>query len=388
MRNMSEKFRKSLRTNHLVYSRIEVINNDTVVLNSASQPKMYVTEGEVTMDRGANFRRSLTLELADPDRTYLPGSPASGYFHPLAGYEIKPYRGILFDDGSIEEFSQGVFGIADCDIRDDFGDASLVISGFDRSRRVHRATLTRPYKILNNTNTVTAIKDLINFCLGFTPVYLETSTTYTTNYTIYEVGTDPWDAITKLAESIGYEVFFNADGACVIRPVPDPNTGAVSFSYAEGSEAIIGGLSKNLSNETAYNGVLATGQSAYNITPAFGEAWDTDPSSPTYSGYDPATKTFPNASRYGRHPKILEPNPNIKTNDQARAAAAAQLLSVKGAAENIEFVSVVNPAHEESDLISITRAEIAVNAVYILDRFNIPLTAKQGMTAKTRERRV
>jgi hypothetical protein len=385
-RNPSAQFLSELKTNHKVCAKVEVLSGSTVVLSTETETDLYVESGTVDMDRNAQFRRQLTLSLADPKRKYLPIS-GSSYFHPLGPYELKVYRGIELTTGVKEMFSHGVFGIADLEIEDGTdGSALMKIVGYDKSRKIRRAKLVRPYTIAQNTNTVTAIRDLITFAMTTAPTFLATSTSYTTNFNRLEVETDPWDTVTELAESIGFEVFFNSDGACVIQPIPNPAGGVVSYSYHEGVDAIFGKITKSLSDEEAYNGVLAYGQSTYNITPAFGEAWDTDPSSPTYSGYNAGTGTF-GPSTYGRYPKFLQPNINIKLTAQATAAAAAELLKIKGTPENIEFSGAVNPIHEESDLISIKRAAIGVDAIYILDQFSMPLTASGGMTARTRERR-
>lgn len=297
------------------------------------------------------------------------------------------YRGIQFPDDTIESYTQGVFGMASCTITDSVDGYQMHITGLDRSKRCSRSVLVRPYTIAANTNTVTAIQNLVTLALGFTPVYLVTATSYVVNYTAYEIGTDPWEAVTSLAESIGYEVFFNCDGACVIQPQPDPSITPPSYTYAAGQIVVMDNIDRTLTNEESYNGVLTFGHSPYNVSPAFGEAWDTDPASPTYSGFNPATGTFVAPSRYGRVPKIMDSNPNIRTTAQAMAAASAELLRLLGTSEIIEFDAFVNPAHEESDVIGVVRTQAGINASYILDRFNIPLTIDSGMSARTRERR-
>lgn len=384
MRAISARYLKAMRTLSVVVAWIEVLRDDTVLFSS-KESRLRVTAGEVTMDRSARYRRSIDLTMADPKREYLPTSAAS-LFHPLSGNEIRAYRGIQFPDGAIESYSQGVFGLADVSVFDSVDGYEMRIGGLDRSDRCARSTIVRPYTIAANTNTVTAIQGLIAYALGFTPQWVASVTTYTTNFTVYDVGTDPWEAAAKLAESIGFEVFFNVDGACVIRPQPDPAAGAPSFTY-KASEAVINKLGRSLSADQSYNGVLAYGQSPYNSTPAFGEAWDSNPASPTYSGYNPATKVFVAASRFGRRPKILEANPNIRTSVQAQAAAQAELIRLSGIVEVLEFDAFVNAAHEESDVISVQRPELGVNSLYVLDRFNIPLTVDGGMSARTRERR-
>ena len=197
---------------------------------------------------------------------------------------------------------------------------------------------------------------------------------------------DPWEKAQDMAAKIGYECYFDVDGILQIVPILAPSPASpIAFDYSEGAQATILGISRRASNEQGFNGVIMTGASSTNGTPPRGEAWDTDPSSATYSGYDAGTKTF-GPSPYGAVPKFVSSS-LLTTSAQCAAAAQAELLNTIGRHEIIQFDTLPNPAHEPRDLVTVKRAKAKIDAVYELQSFNVPLRLGT-MTALTKERRV
>lgn len=388
MRVVTQKYLDALRSGCEPYFRVDLYDNGQVIMSSANDPSspayLPVEDGNVVVDRTARHRREASFVIPDDRGIYAGDSRLST----RSGNEFKISRGIRFFDGSIETFSQGMFGISDRDCSDESGSLLITIRGADRSRRIRRNVFTTLYRVAHNQSLVVEAQKLINDRLGFVPNYVVTpdASNFTSTFKEYSVGEDPWEAVQAMMTAVGYEVFFGPEGELVIQPIPEADlSGTPTFRYEEGEYGTLQSVEVQESNEFGYNGVVAIGQSTYGITPATAAAWDTDPESETYSGYNPTTGTF-GFSKYGRYPKILEPNPDIKTTAQASIAAGAALREYLGRPLNVTFLALVNPAHVEGDLIQVHRPRAGLqNNFLLLDQFELPFRATEGMAVRTKE---
>jgi hypothetical protein len=232
------------------------------------------------------------------------------------------------------------------------------VQSFDSFRGLDRGKFTAATTIAAGTNYVTAIQTLISSVFpGAT--YSVVATPYTTPLLTYVVGDNRLQAILDMAASIGYEV--RVDQSVIeIKPLTVPED--PHWIFSEGSNARIVAAHRKLSDDTAHNGVIFRGESFSTDTPPVqGEAWDTDPLSPTY--YDPA---LPLASTYGPYP-YFEVSEYITTEQQADDAAAAKLPEVMGATEIVEIETQVNPGVQYGDLCSLTRARAGVSGLFTVE---------------------
>jgi hypothetical protein len=368
-------------------AKVEILRDGAVVATSDGEnATLDVTDGEITVDRSAAIRREARITIVDPTGLLVPDGP-SDLLSTTQALEFKPYRGVVLPDGTTTWFPQGVFDIAAADTTFAPDELTIAVSGFDRSRRVSRARISgSPYVIAAGTNYGTAIDALVVDRLGFDPGTTVTATTHTTPLIVLAEQQDPWESIQQMAAAIGQEAFFDVEGRFCRRPEPDltdPDV-AIDFTYEEGEAGILAGGSRGSGNERAYNGVIWTGQGSYadgagdgTGRPARGEAWDTNPSSPTYY-----------LGRYGRVP-YFHVDEFTRTDTQAADAAAAHLLRVMGATETVTIdVAGVNPAHDASDVIHIKQATVKLNDTFMVERFNVPLRAANGQQITTRERRL
>lgn len=376
MQTISTTFKDQLSKGYTTQQKVAIYSPGGNLLADSSS--FSVVSGEITVDGAANFQRSLSnLVIADATGALVP-TVATDLFSVTSANELQVWSGMLVN-GVPEILLQGIFGLAGADIDDSGGGLTITLSAFDRSRKYSRAKLTAPYKINNGTNVLTAINDLIQFIRPNVMAVLSADPGHTLPYQLLDEGTDPWEACLGFAASIGFEMFFNYDGTIILRKVQDPNdkTLASVWTYAEGETSTLISVKRGMSNEEAFNGQVVTGENPYNITPARGEAWDTDPTSPTYY-----------LGPYGKVPEFFH-DEKISTNSQALAAATARLNLRKGATELMEFEIVPNHAHEVGDVVTITRARSKVNSTYILDKFSMGLgTISGSMKITTRQRRV
>jgi hypothetical protein len=170
------------------------------------------------------------------------------------------------------------------------------------------------------------------------------------------------------------DLYFDENGTARMRPIPDPDLGKALIEYTDGEDSVLTQLGRNLSSDESYNHVIYTGEGTNLTLGVIGEAFDNNPSSPTY------------VTTYGSVP-LFKSSPNILTVAEAEEAARAELKKVIGASEKITWDQIVNPAHDVYDLVKVVRGPSGVDANLMLDAITIPLAATATMNAIGRSRR-
>lgn len=374
MYSVTDGFKDQIIRSQQIVTLVEVTSEGEVIYDD-----LQVHEGNVTVDKQAANRRRCNVKVSDVAN--LTPKDANDLLHPLSGHELKLYRGVHINKEDRDELVPlGVFQLEDADI-DDSGEAVNVnIKGFDRSKKIERQRYIEPYFVAEGENYADAILDLINFVEPGL-VYNFMNTTRETPPMIFGTGGwsgggNPWKDAVKMAESLGAELFFNSEGICVLRPEPDPATDPIVWEYEEGEENTILYIARGLTREEVFNHVIAYGANS-STEPIRVEAVDDDPDSPTY-----IDGPFGDVPTFYRSTMLL-------TVDQAQDAADAKLRSVLGTPEQARFNSIVNPAHELGDVITITRDRIGMNeSRHVLDKISIPLTTSTPLNAACREKRV
>jgi hypothetical protein len=194
---------------------------------------------------------------------------------------------------------------------------------------------------------------------------------------VYDISSNPWDAITTLASSLGCQAYFDAHGVLVIAPPPDlAALPSPEFTYIEGHGCTMMSLSRVFTDEPGYNGVIVTGESPGDeLPPVRGEAWDMEPSSPTYR-YGP----------YGQVPMFVT-DQVVTSEDDATAMATSLLNAQLGFSSQLTITAGVNSAYEANDVIQVERSRSHVSGLYVLDSFNVPLLATGTQQLTLRENR-
>lgn len=363
---ISAAFQAALKKSHTIVSKAEILSNGAVVAEIAT-----AISGRVTIERNAAIRRRCEVTLADTNGSLVPTS-SSSLLAPY-GNEIRLYRGIRLSTGD-ELVPLGTFRISKTKVKDDEG-VVITVNGYDRSRSISRGKLSAPYQIAAGTNYGTAIQNMISYVRPGTLFSFATTSATTPLLTFLE-GDDPWKRAQEMAEAIGCELFFDPLGTCCLQTVTD--AGSPVWTYSEGSTATFLDLDRDLDDEATYNGVIATGEGPTLTVPVRAEAWDANPSSPTYY-----------LGQYGKVPEFYS-SPYLLTTAQASAAANARLTKKLGVTESVSFSAIVNPAHDAGDVVSISRSRSGLgtaNSIFVLDDVTIPLEAAKAMDVSVRERR-
>lgn len=374
MWTVSDKFLRTIRESHRMIIRVEVyagINGSKIYTTENMVIRGGVTEGSVSITNEA-IRRRATVRFTDPTGDLTP-SIAEDILLPW-GNEVSLYRGVQYADATSELVPLGRFGISDVDIDDPGGNLSIGLNVYDRARRVQRAKLVQDYVIPAGTNFVDAIVALIASRVSGLQ-FVSTSTSYATPRVVIRVGADPWAQAQKLAASIGFEIFFDPEGKCIVQPVPNYFSAATTVTYEEGEVSALLSMNKRYTDEEAFNHYIVTGEATSNVAPVRGEAFDDNPASPTYY-----------RGKYGDVPAPIVTSSLVTTSEQASEAASALLRNNLGQAERLHFNALVNSAHEVGDVVHVRRAKSKVNDRYVLDRITIPLTFQRAMDVTTKVR--
>lgn len=365
------KFLNEIQGSHTVYSYCDVISP------TGNRQRLIVTDGYVSVDRTANIRRAGHVSCIDPDGVFVPDG-TRGVLTPF-GTEVRPYRGVKYADGIIETYPLGVFRLSKVQLHETVkGNIAIALDFFDLSRTVARDKFVTTYTIDNGTNIVTAIYAILARTFPNVSYDAISSALATTAPKVYNPGGDPWAACQDLAKSVGCEIYFNVEGAVVIAPTVDLDTHPTpAFAYIEGPGCTMTDLTADFTDDPGFNGVVVTGASPGNSDPPVrAEAWDYEPSSPTYR-YGP----------YGEVP-MFQTDSNIKTTSDAQTMADSLLRAQLGYAAQLQVTSWVNPVLEGGDVISVQRNVLGVTGLYAVDSFTVPLKKDAYQTLKLRTKRI
>lgn len=385
-------FAEILGRDHRVKITNQIENGDGQVLAW----QFGIEGGDVTIDRTAQFRRSLKMTvtpygasgtLTDPEeleqlaKTLIPRD-GNDAFAPYGNkvrlwYNMSVLGYVNPVDGSdMYQFSLGVFRLSDVTVDDD-GVPQMTVTAYDDSRTISRNKTVVPWIVAAGTNYGDAIIALCTDRLPGLQAKPHTITA-TTPQIILDSESDPWKAATEWAAACGAEVYFDRNGYLTIQDEPDPETDPVSWVYDDGGSnpnSVLLSTGRSMSDDPGYNGIVLTSESNTLQFPVRIELWDDDPSSPTFA-----------LGPYGKVP-YFESNPLVVDYTQGGAAARARLLQIMGGTESVSFAAVPNPAHEASDVVRVIRPLSLTDSTAVIDSLVIPLDVKDAMTVRTRERR-
>ena len=359
---------------HRMRSRIVVyagLNGGEVYSSqTSSNPNQGIVDGEVSVQDEA-VRRRLSLRLVDGSSSLTPAS-ARDIFTPY-GNVVKAWRGIYLPDGSVEEHPLGVFGISDVEIDDAGAGVQITCTAYDLARKVQRAKAINDQPIAAGAPGTTIIRELITTAVpGVITNLVEMP--YVLPAYVIKMNDDKWAKAQAIAAAMGCELFFDVNGVCILRRIPNYSTQPIDWTYAEGSQATLLYTNKRYTDEDTFNYFIVTGENSSLTTPVRGDAFDDDPRSPTFY-----------RGKYGvvvQHASM----DTVTTNAMATAAAQGMLQKSIGSTERIHFNAIVNGTHEVGDVVEVKRAKSKINDKYVLSNISLPLVHSRAMDCVTRKR--
>jgi hypothetical protein len=292
-----------------------------------------VSTGTFTQDRSSNQRWSgqLTIEMVPtvPPPAILPVKPGS-LLAPF-GNEVFVETGIAggqtasvngkIDLTKVDWVPNGLFAIATSTVDDTSLDLTCTLDLYDRSWTIAQRALKFPYNVpaTESANTVDEIVALLNMIWAEDPKmaplqYNILPTDATVPVASYPQGSDPWQAALDMAQAAGYELYFDRNGVCVGKPIPNPFTQPIVWNFTDqetdiagyagtGSTALGGSPFSTpaevqivMTRDAIVNDVIIEGTGYANMAtyngngiettppPMLAEAYDNNPQSPTFIG--------------------------------------------------------------------------------------------------------
>jgi len=366
---VSANFLTRVRYSHVAPTRCEVWDS-TVKLT-----ELKVISGSVSVDSRRDVRRTCSITVVDATGELTP-TTSFDILTPF-GHELRLFRGVRLEDGTDEMVPLGIFVITNVTMKDSSDGLQIVVEGSDRSIKISRQKfIDNDFYIASGTAKETAITNLLtDRWADVQTQFFATNQTTPLMYPTLDNDKDPWRSAVRIAESAGLDLFFDVDGIVKLRSIPDPDVETEVQTYEENDEAVLLNITRSLSVDDTFNGVIFTGEGSNLTLGVSGQAWDENAASATYR-YGP----------FGEVPKFMS-SPTVLTAEEANTAAAAELKKVLGATERIDWSQIVNPAHDVYDLIKIVRTLSGIDARVVLDSLTIPLSPDQTMNAIARVRR-
>lgn len=373
---VSEGFLAALASSQSVSCRADVTKGGVRLFTG-----LPVTGGNIRVDRSSITRRALDLTVAPRQRTgtytdipALPTDPS----HPLAfyGQEISVYWSLHYVGGTVETIPVGVFRI-DEPSGSLLGDGEVRVAGVSREAFVADARFVLA-RTLSGPSAQSLIAELIHEVLPQVEVVASASLDARVPPTTFEE--DRWGAIATIAAGIGAVVHTDPRGRFIIADAPTVDTPPV-WTVAAGRGGVLVTADTSSSRADVRNAVVLRGGSPSSDSPPVQAVeYDDDPTSPTRWG-------DPHAGAFGMAPEIVDV-PTVTTYTQARAAAAAQLGRLTGAASSMDITTIPNAALEAGDVLDVvpdpTDPTGSVRR-HVVDAFTLPLLPGGEFPVATRD---
>lgn len=250
-----------------LYRRVDIHNADGTLWYSDAP----VVEGSVSVSYDRAERRTFDLTLDNEDFIFR-SDPAGFWYDKI----IKIYRGAQVGNDT-QYYQLGEF-LIDTISSPNFP-ALTKIAGRDYAKMLMQTKFSEATGFVVG-QSLDAIVRAIALNGGVTKVNVPTTGKSLTSDIFFDGGSPRWDAIAKLANDYGYELFFDAMGVLIMRPFVDPTTAPISYTFATGSSGNLGSYELKTNDTRIFNHVVVKG-SGNSSLPVYGYAENTEPSSPT-----------------------------------------------------------------------------------------------------------
>ncbi|MFE9335279.1 DUF5047 domain-containing protein [Streptomyces sp. NPDC007063] len=364
MQPVSDRWARALATDHGYSVKVDVIFDGVVVAEDIA-----FTDGAVTVDRGSETRRSLSLTIPNPSD--FPVDPADTYS--VYGTRLYVEAGIRYLDGSTERVPLGTFVLTSIGGDRHLGPLTITAPGLE--------TLLRRsvWEVATSTDGFgspagfieTAIMDAIP---DASFVDLSTGGSGALATATWDAYSDKWAALADVAKSASCDLYCDANGTFVLADIPDPLSPSLVpvWDVSAGEGGVMVSADASLSVDDVYNRVVVTGEnSADDAPPVVGVAEITDPADPlrTDGPLGVITKTY---------------SSNLVTSEAQAIEVAASLLRVYRAPNREVSISAIpNPSLDAGDCIRAVYGHGIASELHIADGFTIPLTVGGDFVIKT-----
>lgn len=326
----SARWDAALRTSGEVPVRVEVWRSGAPVMESGRVLELPISDGSVRVDETSNVRRAASLVTG---RTDLMPEASEGLLDPPLT-DVRIWAGVRYTEGDAElvpVFTGRIYPIG----RDSIRTPGLSVSARDYSAVLAAARFPTPWNVPLGVPVTGVIASMIRQVLPWVEVIDLVGTRPRTARATYE--RERWEAIVELADAIGAEVFFDAEGRAVIRPVPTVKAVADWTVDLGTHRSVMADLSMQMDPEGVYNAVTAM---------------SSDSDTPVSATVRLSTGKF--CWQDGFQRTRFYASPMLKTVAQCRTAAASVLARSTGLSQTLGPTSAPNWALDVGDTVEVT----------------------------------
>jgi kumamolisin len=338
-----------------------------------------IEDGSVTIDRTSAIRRTLTLTV--------PSTQATWDALDTVGGEITVTQGFKYTDNTIETVPLGVFVVDQDQIGYGPGD-TIQLTCPDRWIKVQRNGFNAASRASVPSNMAwQEIKRLVEGAWpGGTYLFPGWATGSPGTSATTKVGSLLWDdgnresAINSIAADNSVEVFFDATGLAVLRPIPVlTSTSIPVWTVAAGQAGVMVSADRTRDRSSVRNAMIVT-TSATDVTFNPVEVKNTTVG-------DPLNVAGP----LGYVPMDISSS-TLRNSAQAGAYGYTQLALNLGIAKQLSLEAVGNPAQDAEDVILVVLPKIDANTsrpneLHICDTVTTPLVPSGTQAISTRSTR-
>lgn len=369
MQPITDAFRAALTAGSVeVAHRVSLLRADLTTEAVLTGDAGVVTGGSVSMAR--DRRRTMSLELVNEGGAWTPAEAADALF---PNRLLRIEAGIVVA-GAPEHVPLGLFAIDRPTVEVTRSGSTIRVTGQDRLKRALRSAFTRPTRYEDGMRVGDVVRAIAGDAgMGDALYRLDDGGKSLGADRVYEVNASRIDALHGLATDFALELYVDADGYLVLTPSRTADTlGEPVWAFEPGEEAIMLGVTKDLTDDRLYNHTLVTGEAA-NLPPVRGEARDLNPASPAYN---PLDGTGPIGDRLWTYVSAM-----IRSEEQAQAVADAELLRISLVEELISVPFIGLSALEVGDVVAIAEPTARIADRYLVETLSLPLgTGSMTMT--------
>ena len=354
MQPVSQEFLSALSSAHGVATQVDILYGDTVVAEDIP-----FTDGSVTIDRGSDVRRSLSLVIPDPSVfPHIEADPYAPY-----GQRIRVRSGIRHLNGTVEMVDVGFFVIESVEGDIHHGPLTIDAPGLESLVRAE------PFPSAISTEGTSTVAGFIQTQLTLVDPDFDladrTSGAGTSGIPLasWDADSDRWAALQKVARSVGCELYVDARGSFILADIPDPVVAEPVWTVAAGENGVMVSAIRGLTSDGVYNRVIVRGENAAeNVPPVSGEAAITDPTDPLRYGGPFGRRTLTYRSEL-----VVDPI-------QASSTANALLRIYRAPNSTLNLSAVPNPALDVSDVIRVVYANGDPPELHVVQAIELPLS--------------
>lgn len=369
MRPVSDAFLRTLRGSHRRLVEARIVAPGQIGVEPVGT-LLTVLAGDVHLDGTAQIRSTLDLTV---DGTNLWPSPLSDLTLAPYGNEIHVRRGVRLGSGATEWVSLGYHRIEDID-QDLPPDGPIRLDGSDRMAGIIDARLLAPVPFEATATLGDVVERLVTDVYPWATIEWDDATDADTLGAALVAEQDRYKFIDDLVTARGKIWYWNHRGILTIRDIPAATIPVWDVNH--GQSGVLVKFSRQLTRESVYNAVVASGDAATDSLPVWAAVVDNNPASPTYWH-----------GSFGQVPKYYS-SPMLTTNGQAEAAATTMLAKTLGLRYSADFTAIPNPALEPFDPVRISYSGRSPREIHVLEKLSVPLLANAVMPATTREQTV